>query len=132
MADNDYHLRHEVIQTGFSAEDDQIYDAAMAAIRAKVQQNVRWDRIVTELKGIDAEIKRIVLDDFLKITLAERHFQGQESLKRIAQSLHIDMEQIVAIKQSMLREVEDAAIKAYHLSRQKQTDGHATNPPVTN
>ncbi|MBF0160425.1 MAG: hypothetical protein HQL58_12990 [Magnetococcales bacterium] len=118
--EDDYHLRHQVIDTGFSAEDDRIYEMAMIEIRRKVQQNIHWDRIIAELKVVDEEIKRIVLDDFLKITVAERHFQGQESLKRIGQSLHIPMDRMLAIKQNMLREVEDAAINAYHLSRQQE------------
>jgi hypothetical protein len=117
MAENDYHLRYHVIETGFSQEDDQIYEQAMAHIKAEVTQGRTWVRITKDLPVADPELKNIILDDFLKISIAEQHFRDGLPLGEVARTLRLPEKQLRNVKKAMLKEVEDASVKAYHLQQ---------------
>lgn len=119
MSDADYHLRHVVIDTGFSQEDDQIHAQGLAHIRDQLKAGVAWSRIREELPVADPELKRIILDDFVKMEVAQRHFNGGESLKQIAKTLRLTLDEMIAIKKSMVEEVTQASVKAYHVTKQK-------------
>ncbi|MBF0284033.1 MAG: hypothetical protein HQL51_06195 [Magnetococcales bacterium] len=120
-SDDDYHLRHQVNASGFSAEDDRIYEQAMAFLRQGVAAGKRtWEQLAEDLKVADGELKGIILDDFIKITLAERHFQRNEPIKQIAKTTRIPMDWLMQARQSMMREVEEASIRAYHLKQEEE------------
>ncbi|MBF0624839.1 MAG: hypothetical protein HQL82_08530 [Magnetococcales bacterium] len=117
----DFHLRHQVVETGFSAADDVAYDAAMAAIRDELGRGRPFSWLERKLKvpGVEPEILAIALNDFLKIAIAERHFQGKEPLKALTGDLHATLKRLQKAREEMLKEVEKATVKAYHLT---QTD----------
>lgn len=117
MSEDDYHLRHQVIDPKFSEEDDRVYEQAMQWIEARLQAGESWPQVAAQLPVADPELRAIICDDFIKITLAKRHFQLHESLKQVAKSLRLPLAQLIAAKESMLKEVSDAAVSAYHLSR---------------
>ncbi len=116
--DNDFDLRFKVVETGFSERDDEIHDAAIQHIFKALEAGKRWESIIQSLEMADQELKRIIIDDFLKITLAQRHFQGRQSVKQIAKSLGVPANVMIKAKESMLQEVKQASIDAYHLTKQ--------------
>ncbi|MEO5377957.1 MAG: hypothetical protein H7832_09285 [Magnetococcus sp. DMHC-6] len=122
--DDDFDERFKVVQTHFSPEDDQIYDAEMAKIRQQVENGTPWSQIVTQCQVVDKELRAIILDDFLKMTLATRHFQGGESIKQVAKLLQIPFKELLILKENMLQEVQQAAVKVYHLSTAKEAVKH--------
>ncbi|MEO5362414.1 MAG: hypothetical protein H7838_02130 [Magnetococcus sp. DMHC-8] len=119
----DYDARFEVVQPGFSADQEQIHAEAIAFLRKRMRKGDPWKKMVEALAMPDESFKAVVLDDFLKITLAERHFQGREEIKSIARLLHMPVELLAAVKGEMLREVRDASIEVYHRTRPEQTNG---------
>ncbi|MBF0309778.1 MAG: hypothetical protein HQL56_09640 [Magnetococcales bacterium] len=120
MSDDDYHLRHEVVQSNFSSEDDRLYEESMAYLEREVAAGHSWERIVKELRVADVELKGIILDDFVKIILAKRHFQGGETLQAVANATRIPGKVLESARRSMLKEVEEAAIKAHHLVQERK------------
>lgn len=118
-ADDDYQLRFQVANPGYSKENDQIYDQAMTAIAKAVESGVTWKKIPEHLSMVaDAQFRKIILDDYVKIVLATRHFQNTEGLKQISKDTGMPMDLLVGSKQEMLREVEESAVAAYHLTQQ--------------
>lgn len=120
MSDEDYHLRFQVVDPGMTRDDDRIHEEATAFIRARVAEGWTWEKVGKGLKVADAELKAIILDDFLKVTIAERHFQGGEGIKEVAKALNAPVKVLMDARQAMIAEVEDAAIKAYQLTKAKQ------------
>lgn len=118
--DDDTHLRFHVVETGFSEDDDKVHEQAMAWIAQQLENGRTWVRITKELPVADEDLRKIILDDFPKITMAQRHFQGQESLQAVARYLHMPEKQLRRIKQDMIREVEEASVKAYHLKQEME------------
>ncbi|MBF0184747.1 MAG: hypothetical protein HQM06_10220 [Magnetococcales bacterium] len=117
----DYDARFEIVQPGFSEDQDQLHSRAIDFLRKKIKKGEPWKKAADDLTIPDASFKAVILDDFLKITLAERHFQGKEEIKSIARLLQVPVELLEAVKGDMIREVRDASIEAYRRSRSEQT-----------
>ncbi|WP_130471319.1 hypothetical protein [Candidatus Magnetaquicoccus inordinatus] len=117
----DYDSRFEVVQPGFSEDQDLVHSRAIEFLRKKIKKGDPWKKAVADLTIADQAFKAVILDDFLKITLAERHFQGKEEIKSIARLLQVPVELLEAVKEAMIREVRDASIEVYRRSRSEQT-----------
>lgn len=117
----DYDARFEVVQPGFSSDQERVHAESIAFLQKKVKKGVAWKKMVEDLPVQDAGFKAVILDDFLKILLAERHFQAGEAIKSVARLLQVPVELLEAVKEDMIREVRDASIEVYHRSRPEQT-----------
>lgn len=117
-SEDDYHLRFHVADPGYSDEDNRLYDQAMAAIDQAMKNGLGWDKASKSLGMVaDEEFRRVILDDYVKITLATRHFQNSENLKKIAKATGLPMDLLVRSKQEMIQEVEETSVQAYHLTQ---------------
>lgn len=124
-SDDDTHLRFQVADPGFSQEEEAIYQQSMAQLQEGMAQGMAWDKVVERLVVTDEVFKRLIVDDYLKITLANRHFQGGEGLKAIAKATRLPMDSLVRAKEEMIQEVSEASERAYHLTQAKgKSDPH--------
>ncbi|MBF0126188.1 MAG: hypothetical protein HQM02_03155 [Magnetococcales bacterium] len=114
---DDYHLRHQVADPAFSAEQDRIHQEAMIFLEDALAKGRKWPQASAALRVEDAGFKEIVLADFLKVLLAKRHFQGGEGLKGIARELGVTVSQLLALKENMIHEVREASEQVYRLSK---------------
>ncbi|MBF0162371.1 MAG: hypothetical protein HQL88_08785 [Magnetococcales bacterium] len=117
----DYDARFDVVQPGFSDDQERVHAEAVAFLKKRLKKGDSWKKAVDALTMADASFKAVVLDDFLKITLAERHFQGGEEIKSVARFLQVPVELLTAIKEEMIREVQEASMEVYRRSRSEQT-----------
>ncbi|MBF0179119.1 MAG: hypothetical protein HQM03_03720 [Magnetococcales bacterium] len=118
----DYHLRFHVANPVFSEEQDRIHDQAMRTLEESLTRGDSWSAACGKLKVADAGFKEIILADFLKVMLAERHFQGGERLKQIARELAIPLNQLVTLKETMIREVAESTQRVYRLSQSQPAE----------
>ncbi|MBF0212615.1 MAG: hypothetical protein HQM00_03505 [Magnetococcales bacterium] len=116
-ASDDYHLRFQVVSPEFTEEQDRQHTEAMTRLRAELAEGRSWEEAIRGVKIADAGFKELILNDFLKVLLAERHFQAGERLKAIAKDLGVSMDLLVSLKESMIREVSASAQQAYRLSQ---------------
>ncbi|MBF0428247.1 MAG: hypothetical protein HQL94_04935 [Magnetococcales bacterium] len=121
-SDDDYHLRFQVVDPELTVEQDQLHGEAMTLLKEALAAGCSWSQASESLKVVKGELKAVVLADFLKILLAERHFQGGERLKGIAKELGVPMEMLVALKESMIREVQESSQRAYRLSQSQPVE----------
>lgn len=119
---DDYDTRFEVSDPGFSLEEDRIHGQATAFLTAALKQGKTWKQASRALRVTDPEFKAIILDDYLKITLAQRHFQEGEAIKTIASSLKVPPDLLLAVRAAMIKEVEKASVKAYHLAEREKAN----------
>ncbi|MBF0628122.1 MAG: hypothetical protein HQL91_07860 [Magnetococcales bacterium] len=119
---DDYHLRFQVASPEFNEAQDRVHTEAMAQLRTALAAGQSWLEASRGLKVVDAGFKELILADFLKVLLAERHFQNGERLKGIAKELGVPMELLLSLKEAMIREVIDSSQQAYRLSQTPQPD----------
>ncbi|MBF0294984.1 MAG: hypothetical protein HQL96_07315, partial [Magnetococcales bacterium] len=118
----DYHLRFQVADPAFSEQQDRIHEQAMQTLKESLAGGDAWTVACGKLKVADAGFKEVILADFLKVLLAERHFQGGERLKQIASDLRVPLNHLVTLKETMIREVAESTQLAYRLSQSQPAE----------
>jgi hypothetical protein len=98
---------------GFTPEEDRLHDAGIAAIRAGLAAGEGFDAACGRIEAADPELRRIIVDDFLKVTIAQRHFQGGESTEQVAGALGISTERVEHARREMLAEVAAASVDVF-------------------
>jgi len=88
-----------------SDEESRIYEDAIADLREETDAGRTFDRACERLDGIDPELRALIVDDFLKILIAEDHFGSGKGLDDIALCLGIPYETVETARAEMLEEV---------------------------
>jgi hypothetical protein len=98
---------------GFSPEEERLHDAGFARIRDGLAAGFGFDKACEGIVAPDAELRRIIVDDYLKVTIAQRNFQGGESTAAIAASLGVSVERVEFARHEMLAEVAAASVDVF-------------------
>ncbi|MDH4321403.1 MAG: hypothetical protein OEV73_07875 [Desulfobulbaceae bacterium] len=88
-----------------SDEENRIYEEAIAKLRSELDQGRIFDQACECLEGIEQELRALIIDDFLKIIIAEDHFGSGKDIDDIALSLGIPYETVETARAEMLQEV---------------------------
>lgn len=98
---------------GFTPEEERLHEAGFAAIGAGLASGLDFAKACELVEAPDAELRRIIVDDYLKVTIAQRNFEGGESTSDIAGSLGISVERVEYTRREMLAEVAAASVDAF-------------------
>ena len=98
---------------GFTPEEDRLHEAGIAAIGAGLAAGESFDEACRRVEAADPEMRRIIIDDFLKVTIAQRHFQGGESTEDVARALGVSAERVEHARREMLAEVAAASVDVF-------------------
>lgn len=98
---------------GFSAEEERLHAAGFVTIREGLAAGLDFDKACAGIAAADADLRRIIVDDYLKVTIAQRNFQGGESTSDIAAALGIAVERVEFARQEMLAEVAAASVDVF-------------------
>jgi hypothetical protein len=97
----------------FTAEEERLHAEGFAAINAAMAAGLGFDAACGRVEAADPELRRIIVDDFLKVTIAQRHFQGGQGTADVAAALGIAVERVEVARQQMLAEVAAASVDAF-------------------
>lgn len=106
---------------GFSEEENRIYNESIKKIKEDIDSGLGLDEVRETLSIENEEFKKLIIDDFLKITIAGMHFNHKRSMEEVAEKLKISVERVTKTRQEMLEEVKEASIRAYY----KEMEGKA-------
>ena len=98
---------------GFSAEEERLHAEGFAAISAGMAAGLGFDAACGRIEAPDPDLRRIIADDFLKVSIAQRHFQGGESTEQVAGALGISTERVEHARREMLAEVAAASVDVF-------------------
>jgi len=98
---------------GFTPEEERLHEAGFAAIREGLAAGLDFSKASERVVAADPDLRRIILDDFLKVTIAQRHFQAGESTADIAAGLGISVERVEFARKEMLAEVAAASVDVF-------------------
>ncbi|MGO9379070.1 MAG: hypothetical protein ACLPN1_14140 [Dissulfurispiraceae bacterium] len=98
----------------YSPEEDRIYNESISKIREGMKNGIPFEEACQTIEVADDELKRFILDDALKIMIAELHYGKRMNLEEVARTLNVPMGKVSVASLEML---EDAGIAAAELSR---------------
>ena len=96
------------------SETAKIYEKAEALIREKLAQGLDFDSACAAVAVADEELKRSIVDDILKVLIAEEHFTKGVSIDEMAKKLDIEVGRLEKAKAEMMEDVKDASIRAFY------------------
>ena len=110
----------------YSPEEDRIYNESIAKIREGMKNGLTFGEACQVIDVTDEELKEFILDDALKIMIAELHYGKAMNLEEVARILNLPMGKVRVASLEML---EDAGIAAAELHRKNnpKPDGPAGN-----
>jgi len=89
----------------FSREEEKIYDRAIEEIRQNLKRGMRFEDACNAIDVKDDELKMLILEDFLKITIAEKHYTERKTFDEIAEELDVSPDIIKRTYQIMLDDI---------------------------
>lgn len=98
---------------GFSPEEERLHDSGIATIDDGLAAGLGFDEACARVGVADHDLRRIIIDDYLKVTIARRHFQGGESTADVAAALKVSEERVQFARNEMLAEVAAASVDAF-------------------
>jgi len=89
------------------------YEESINRIRKGVEQDMTFEQAVSLMDVNDDRLKAAIIDDALKVLIAEMHFVDKKPIEDVAKKLRLSKDVVLKARQEMLDSVEDAAIEAY-------------------
>ncbi|BCB95799.1 hypothetical protein JZK55_07210 [Dissulfurispira thermophila] len=108
----------------YSEEEDRIYNEAIAKIREAIKNGLNFNEACSII-NVDNELKKFIVDDALKIMIAEMHYANGMSLKQVADALKIPIRAVDIANMEMLEDVGITAAEIYRKSNPGSPMGNA-------
>ncbi len=89
----------------YTPEESKIYEEAINAFKQAIAAGKTLRQAYESYEIQDKELGKIIQADFLKIIIAERHFEKHQPLEEIAKSLDVSEDLIKNTLARMLQEV---------------------------
>ena len=89
----------------FTDEEDRIYRKSIAGIRSGISNGVKFDLACEFINVDEQELRALIIDDALKIEIAELHYGKRVPLRDIAQKLGVSMERLLQAVGEMMEDV---------------------------
>jgi hypothetical protein len=106
----------------FLAEVDKIYMEALAKVKAGLAKGFDFESAGATVTIKDEQLRQSVLDDILKVIIAEEHFAKRAPLAQISQTLNLPLERLEKARAEMLEDVENSAVDAFYNNIEKGTE----------
>lgn len=102
----------------FKTEEMKAYEQAIIKIKEGLSQGLDFDSACNAISIDNADLRAQIIDDMLKIIIAEEHFAKNVPLVMLADALKIPVDRLDKAKEEMFQEVERQSVDAFyrHLS----------------
>jgi hypothetical protein len=101
-------------EDAFKSEEDKAYEGAFAKIREDLARGLDFDAACSGVNVPDENLRKNIMDDMLKVLIAEEHFLRKIPLEDLSRKLNLPVERIETAKAEMLEDVEKSAVDALH------------------
>lgn len=100
----------------FVTDIAKAYERAAVKIREGLAQGLDFDEACAAIDVGDKGLRERIIDDMLKVLIAEEHFSRNISLEEMAEKLKVPVNRLETAKKEMLENVKDASVKAFYKS----------------
>lgn len=97
----------------FVTKEDKKYKETVEKIKDAVKNGLGFDQACASVNIEDAGLKKTIIDDALKVLLADMYFMQKMSTDKIAEILKIPIERITSARENMLEEIKETAVKTF-------------------
>lgn len=104
-------------EDALAADIDIAYEKAFRKIREGLDSGIDFDSACEAIEVDDKELKKVIINDMLKVLIAEEHFAKKIPLEELAKKLMISLDRIKTAKREMFEDVEKNAIDAFYDER---------------
>jgi len=98
----------------FKNETVKMYEKAEAIIREKLAEGLDFDSACAAVLIEGGELRKSIIDDMLKVLIAEEHFAKGVSLEDMAKKLAVAISRLEKAKAEMMEDVKEASVKAFY------------------
>ncbi|MBI5639338.1 MAG: hypothetical protein HZA17_02830 [Nitrospirae bacterium] len=109
-------------EDAFKSEEDRVYELAFAAIRKALAQALDFDRACEAIEVKDETLRRSIIDDMLKVLIAEEHFAKNIPLDELAKKLSVPLARLETARKEMFEDIEKSTVNAYYNNIEKGTE----------
>ena len=107
-----------------NSSEDEIYHKNIGIIRSNIANGVKFDLACEFLDVGDKRLKGTIIDDALKIEIAELHFGKGMPLLDVSRKLGVPMERLLRASNEMIEEIGETTAEIY---RKKQGGSDLTH-----
>ncbi len=98
----------------FKTEEMKAYEKAITKIREGLSQGLDFDSACNAISIDNEDLRTQIIDDMLKIIIAEEHFAKNVPLGVLANALKIPVDRLEKAKEEMFKEVEQQSVNAFY------------------
>ena len=98
----------------FLTETDKAYEKAIFQIREGLEKGLDFESACAAVKFDNDELKKHIIDDMLKVIIAEEHYNKNIPLDKMAAALKVPLDRLESAKAEMLEDVKNSSIKAFY------------------
>ncbi|GAB4490325.1 MAG: hypothetical protein OHK006_23040 [Thermodesulfovibrionales bacterium] len=103
----------ELPDDAFASEEDKAYERAFATIRQGLLDGLDFDSAAAKVDVGDPELRRVIIDDMLKVLIAEAHFGKNQPLEALAEALGLPLELLQRTREIMFEEASRSAAEDF-------------------
>ena len=89
----------------FSEEDNRAYRKGIEMIRTNLENGVKFDLACEFITIEDRELRAMIIDDALKIEIAELHYGKRIPLLEVSKRLGVSMDRLLKASHEMLEDI---------------------------
>ena len=104
----------ELPDDAFLTATDKTYEQAVEKIRKGLEQGLDFDKASAAIDVEDEDLKKHIIDDMLKVIIAEEHFTKSLPLNKLSEKLNIAIDRLEKAKEEMLEDVKNTSVKAFY------------------
>lgn len=95
----------DIIYKNYSNDEEDIYKRSINTIRSNLGNGIKFDLACEFIDVKDEELKRLIIDDALKIEIAESHYGQGLSLMDLSKKIGVSMERLMKANEEMLEDI---------------------------
>jgi hypothetical protein len=98
----------------FVTETAKAYKEGEDKIREGLAKGLDFDAACAAVEVADEGLRKSIIDDMLKVLIAEEHFGKNIPLDELAKKLGVAVERLETAKAGMIEDVKETSIKAFY------------------
>lgn len=103
----------DIVYKNYSDDEEEIYKRSIDTIRSNVSNGVKFDLACEFIDVKDEELKRLIIEDALKIEIAELHYGQGLSLIDVSRKIGVSMDRLLKANIEMIEDVMNTSIDGF-------------------